>query len=435
MQRDPKYAHAYYNRGLIYHTSGDNKRALEDFQKASNLYQQQGNRDNYQSAQDRIRELQSSGVAFNQRDYKAELAAATQAIEQNSNNAEAYVDRAAAYYNQEDKRRSLEDLNQATRINPKYSLAWYNRGWILGELGRTQDAIGSFDRAIQVNSEWGESIGLADAYDVRCATHSAIGNYQKAIADCNQALQLKPNFANAYINRGDALAQQGDDQQASKDYDQAVRLAPNLVYAYFSRGSFRLTNQDDYQGAIADFTKATQLDPKYAIAYALRGLTHQRQGDNQKAIADFNQAVKLDPENPIAYFARGLNYHLQGDYSGALAAYEKATARNERLLPAVNNIGLVKYELGDLESAIRQWTASIAIARRSPEPQLALAVAVYTKGEQERGLVIAEGALRLDKRFANLEFLKKNLWGDRLVTDTQKLLETPRIQAILSKLQ
>ncbi len=55
---DPNDAMAYYNRGLIYRNQGDNQAALSDFQKAANLYQQQGRQDDYQDAINRIKELQ-----------------------------------------------------------------------------------------------------------------------------------------------------------------------------------------------------------------------------------------------------------------------------------------------------------------------------------------------------------------------------------------
>lgn len=357
----------------------DKQGAIADLQKAqdqlnsiiSGLGNKQGGIANWQKAQGQlnsIRKQVETGAASqpalpsNQGDNQPKVAA-NQGIGQNPNDTIAYFKRADAHYNQGDKRAALEDLNQLTRLNPRSSITWYFRGLLLAELGRNNDAIASFDRAIQANSQWGK-ISLADVY----------------------------------FNRGNTRSVQGD-----------------------------------YRGANADFTEVISLNPKSAAAYALRGLNQQRQGNNQAANADFNQAIRLDPNNAIAYFARGLTYHLQKDYQGALAAYEQAFAHNPKFLPAVNNIGLIKYELQDVEGAIRQWQAAIALDSNSAEPQLALAVALYTKGDRERGLAMAEAALRLDNRFADLEFLKKNVWGDRILADAQKLLKTPRLQALQSR--
>ena len=55
---NPNYADAYNNRGVVRSDIGDKQGAIEDFQKAANLYQRQGNQEDYQYALDRIRKLQ-----------------------------------------------------------------------------------------------------------------------------------------------------------------------------------------------------------------------------------------------------------------------------------------------------------------------------------------------------------------------------------------
>jgi tetratricopeptide (TPR) repeat protein len=119
----------------------------------------------------------------------------------------------------------------------------------------------------------------------------------------------------------------------------------------------------------------------------------------------------------------------------AIAAYEQAVVQEKKFWPAINNIGLVKYEQGDVRGAIEKWQAAIALDDQAAEPRLAVAVALYAQGAQEKGLSLGEAAIRLDSRYADLAFLKENLWGDRLLSETKKFLETPRIQASISKSQ
>jgi tetratricopeptide (TPR) repeat protein len=120
-------------------------------------------------------------------------------------------------------------------------------------------------------------------------------------------------------------------------------------------------------------------------------------------------------------------------FSEAIAQYEQALAKDQTFWPAVNNIGLIEYERGDIETAIAKWQTAIDIDPEAAEPQLAVAVAWWARGQQERGLRIGEAALRLDPRYGDLEFLKENLWGDRLIADTKKFFQTPRIQAMLAQ--
>ena len=60
---------------------------------------------------------------------------------------------------------------------------------------------------------------------------------------------------------------------------------------------------------------------------------------------------------------------------------------------------------------------------------------IYTKGDKEKGLALGEAALKLDKRYATVTFLKDNLWGDRLISATQNFLATPEMKAALAKIQ
>ncbi|HEY9814609.1 MAG TPA: hypothetical protein V6D20_02210, partial [Candidatus Obscuribacterales bacterium] len=68
------------------------------------------------------------------------------------------------------------------------------------------------------------------------------------------------------------------------------------------------------------------------------------------------------------------------------------------------------------------------------EPQLAIAVALYHQGQEVEGVRLGEAALRLDQRYADLDFLRLNLWGDRLMDDAQEFLALPQIRQTISGL-
>ncbi len=373
---EPEFLRAIVRGGL-----GDKQGAIADLEKAGTIYQRQGRTQDVQVVKALIQQVKdgtfgsgSSQTGNNQStnnqptNNQVATASPNQKPPQStptSTNARSTFDRAFALYNQGDKKAALDNLNQATRINPQFSQAWYSRGFVLGELGNYDEALVSYNRAIQVNREWMQA-SIGDAYFMRGILQSERGNYQKAKVDFDAVISLKP--------------------------------AQNI-----------------------------------AAIYAMRGLNEQRQGNNKAALADFNQAAKLEPNNAIAFLARGWSYHMQGDYQGAIAAYEKASTQNPQLLAAVNNLGLIKYELQDTEGAIKQFQSAIAIDGNSAEPQMAMAAVLYAKGDRQRSLTIAENALRLNKRFANQDFLQKNLWGKRLIADTQKLLQNPKLQAFKSR--
>lgn len=120
------------------------------------------------------------------------------------------------------------------------------------------------------------------------------GEYNKAIAAFNKALELDPNLALAYNNRAWAYIELRQYEQAIGDCDKALELDPDLALAYSNRGLAYL-RLGQYQQTINDCNKAINLDPGLALAYSNRGMAYIELGQYEKAIADFDKAVTLDP--------------------------------------------------------------------------------------------------------------------------------------------
>lgn len=80
----------------------------------------------------------------------------------------------------------------------------------------------------------------------------------------------------------------------------------------------------DYKGAIEDFTKAIELDPKDASAYSTRGYCKYKLKEYAGAVEDYNKAIKLYPENGGTYNERGNCKQKLGDKAGACSDWKKS---------------------------------------------------------------------------------------------------------------
>ena len=80
----------------------------------------------------------------------------------------------------------------------------------------------------------------------------------------------------------------------------------------------------DSQGAIADYSKAIELDPKYFTAYQFRGTSKYYLNDYEGAIADYSKAIELDPQYKEAYYSRGFVNNERGYRNAALPDMEQA---------------------------------------------------------------------------------------------------------------
>jgi Flp pilus assembly protein TadD len=79
-----------------------------------------------------------------------------------------------------------------------------------------------------------------------------------------------------------------------------------------------------FDQAVAEFTRAIALNPKYAVAYRFRGMAYYYKTDYDQAIADYNQAIALDPKDFRAYSSRGSAYYDKKDYTKARSDYNQA---------------------------------------------------------------------------------------------------------------
>ena len=83
-----------------------------------------------------------------------------------------------------------------------------------------------------------------------------------AIEDYTKAIELKPDFAIAYINRGVAYNDKGDHDFAIADCIKAIHLKPNFAEAYNNRGGCLQASQRRFDRAIEDHSKAIELNPR-----------------------------------------------------------------------------------------------------------------------------------------------------------------------------
>jgi len=165
----------------------------------------------------------------------------------------------------------------------------------------------------------------------------------KAIEYSNNAIKLQPDYALAYIKRGNAYESLGKPPLAIKDYNKAIILQPDDAAGFEARGG-AYVGLGQIQNALDDYSQAIRLKPKY-FYYSIRATLYCELGQYQLCIGDLNEALRLgrlasDGNMHFEYLARGIAYFELGQYQRAIEDYTEAI----RLMPdfdrAYNNRGL-----------------------------------------------------------------------------------------------
>lgn len=148
--------------------------------------------------------------------------------------------------------------------------------------------------------------------------------------------------------------------KAIADYTEAIRLDPKYAVAYQNRGVV-WSEKGEHDKAIADHTEAIRLDPNYAIAFNSRGVAWQRKGEYDKALDDHNRAIQLDPNDAVAFTDRGYTWARKGEHTLAIEDYTQAIRLNPEFSVAHNLRGDSWHALDEYHEAIANYTEAIRL--------------------------------------------------------------------------
>jgi len=225
--------------------------------------------------------------------------------------------------------------------------------------GRHAEAIEELDEALELDPN------DAVAYTDRGFSRFQLGRHAEAIEDCDRALQLDPYATFGYLTRGMAKAELGRYVEAIADYDEVLLLEPNNLLAYRNRGHSRGKLGRDAE-AIEDYDRVLQLNPNDVRALASRGTCKAKLGRHAEAIEDFDRALLLDPNDAFAYANRGANKGKLGRYAEAAEDYAKAVELDPDNVLLHLNLGLCKNTLGRYAEALDDFDRALQLDPNNP---------------------------------------------------------------------
>jgi len=220
-------------------------------------------------------------------------------------------------------------------------------------------------------------------------------------------------------------------------FTEAIARTPRNALCYNNRGTYYGNELRDHEAALKDFNKAVELNPKYMVAIANRGVTRGSLGQKEEAIADLQRALAINPNSPNPDFIlriADLRYVLN-DFTGSIADYNRLLAM-DKLYPriyskragseamlgqaeqalqdadkalnvdpkdeeAYNSRGLANRLLGRLDQAVNDFSLAVHIKEDYSRPYNNRATVYLARGQPERAIEDFTKAIELDSHFAD----------------------------------
>lgn len=181
----------------------------------------------------------------------------------------------------------------------------------------------------------------------------------RSITACTALIQSgresAKNIAIALDNRGLAYARKRDFDGAIRDYDQSLQINPNSATAHYNRG-VAYEFKHDYDRAFPDLDRAVQLDPGDADSFFRRGLAFAERKDYQRAIQDFDQVLRMNPKYAAALHDRAVSYAHRGKYFRAAADYGRWRRLNSGAVTLVEVcvlLGVLGFVIGYVRRSLQ----------------------------------------------------------------------------------
>lgn len=291
-------------------------------------------------------------------------------------------------------------------VGEKTFAFWNNKGGSLDSLGRYNEAIHCFDKALEIDPRH------TVAWNNKGVSLKSLGRYEEAIHCYDKALEIDLRFSGVWNNKGDSLYYLGRYEEAIRCHDKALEIDQRNEYAWSNKGN-SLHSLGQYQEAIDCFDKALEIDPRHSGSWNNKGVSLNSLGRYEEAIYCYDRALEIAPRLAGAWYNKGIALHILDRYDEAVNCFDKAIEIDNRNARAWINKGANLDSLGRYNEAISCWDKAIEI---NP----GFIVAWYNKGfsleslgRYQEAIDCCNKAIEIDPRYISAWF-SKALWEERV---------------------
>ena len=258
----------------------------------------------------------------------------------------------------------IEQLKKSIFLKPENLFAHSNLGNAFKDLKRYEDAIASYNKAIEID------INYAEIHNNKGNALKSLERYNEAIESYDKAIKIKSDYAFAYNNKGNALKNLERYDEAIESYDKAIKINPNYIEAHHNKGNI-LKDLKRFDESISSYDKAIEINPDYYFSFNNRGIIFQHLNHFEKALASYDKAIEINPNYPETYNNKGNILKELKRYDEALTCYEKAIKLKsdfDYMLGKVLNLNMFLCNWIEFDSLIKEINNTIVKKSKVIEP-------------------------------------------------------------------
>jgi tetratricopeptide (TPR) repeat protein len=227
-----------------------------------------------------------------------------------------YLSYGSVYFQRGYMEQAAASFRIALRDDPASAEAAYGLGSVYLDQQKTAEAQESFERALKLRAAYPDT--LANSWNNLGLLAAREGRNDEAIGYFQKALQLSPDHSIALINLGSAFRQMKRWDDARKIYEHALAVNPNNADANYGLGMVYAQNEDTDQ-AFNSLQKALKLRPIYPEALNNLGILYLRTQRRDQAVASFEECIRVAPTFDQAYLNLARVYAIESNQEKARA--------------------------------------------------------------------------------------------------------------------
>jgi len=246
-------------------------------------------------------------------------------IESNPGHLKALSLKGDTLYEQERYNEAADCYDKIAAIDPAYldGYVWNDIGSAFFNNGQYKKADAYYDRAIEVDPN------LSWAWRNKGLVKQREGQNKAAIECYDKAIAIEPHYNDAFYDKGTVLFELGEGEEALSCFDEVIKLDPGYIWAWGMKArTLELLHRDEE--ALASYEKATELDAKDIITWNDKGNLFYKLKEYGKALACYNKVIELDPESTYGWSNKALALSLLDETNELPETYQKVVDLSEK---------------------------------------------------------------------------------------------------------